>query len=444
MDASREIRRLAVPLILSNLTVPLLGMVDTAVVGHLPEPHHLGAVAIGALTLSVVYFLLGFLRMGTTGLAAQAFGAGDGAELRALLARALLLALVLALVLIALRPLIVQLSIALYGPSERVAAGFSTYVAIRILGAPAALGNLVLLGWLLGLQNARGPLYLLLATNGINIVLDLVFVLGLGWGVAGVAAASVVADAAGLALGLWLAGRELRALGGAWDLARVTAAAPLARLITVNRDIFLRSLCLEAAFVTFAALGARQGEVVLAATAVLLNFQLLAAYGLDGFAYATEAMVGRQIGRRDRPAFRAATRAGLVHALWLALIMALGLAALGPAGIRVMTGLEQVREAAYGFLPYMVASPVVSVWAFLLDGVFIGATRTAEMRNGMLASLALFLGACALLVPPLANHGLWLAFLAFMAARGVWLGVVYVLIERRAGFVARGERYVRP
>jgi MATE family multidrug resistance protein len=421
MSAYREAWRLAWPLILSNLSIPLLGVVDTAVVGHLPSPHYLGAVAIGAVTLNVVYFVFGFLRMGTTGLTAQAFGRGDQAECFGWLARGILLAVLIAAVLGLLAGPLIAAAIRLFEPGARVEGELETYLAIRLLGAPAALVTLVLLGWLLGLQNARGPMLLLISTNGLNMALDLLFVLGFGWAVAGVAWATVAAEYGGLALGLWLVRRSL----AAWSWQAIWRPEAFRRLLVVNRDMFLRSLCLEAAFVTFSALGARQGEVVLAANAVLLNLHLLATYGIDGFAHAAEAMVGRRVGAGDALGLRAAFRANMALALGLSLVLALAFVAFGPAGIRGMTGIEEVRATALAYLPYLIASPLISVWAFLFDGVFIGATRTAEMRNGMAASLLAFWLAAWLLMPLWGNHGLWLAFLLLMSARGLWLGVIY-------------------
>ena len=421
MSAYREAWRLAWPLILSNLSIPLLGVVDTAVVGHLPSPHYLGAVAIGSLVLSVVYFLFGFLRMGTTGLTAQALGRADHAECFGWLARGVVLALLIATLLVSMTGPVIALTAMLFEPGARVEAEIETYLAIRLLGAPAALVTLVLLGWLLGLQNARGPMILLIATNGINIALDLLFVLGFGWAVAGVAWATVCAEYTGLLIGLWLVRRSLPI----WPWRAVWRPESFRRLLVVNRDMFLRSLFLEAAFLAFSALGARQGEIILAANAVLFNLHLLATYGIDGFSHAAEAMVGRRVGAGDAPGFSAAFRANMAWALGLALLLALAVVLFGPAAIRGMTGIEEVREAAYAYLPYLIAAPLVSVWAFLLDGVFIGATRTAEMRNGMALSLVAFGLAAWLLMPPLGNHGLWLAFLVLMSARGLWLGAIY-------------------
>lgn len=424
--ARRECWRLAWPLILANLSVPLLGLVDTAVMGHLPEPHFLAAVALGALVMSVLYFLFGFLRMGTTALVAQALGAGDAVELRAVPARALLVAFAQGLLLLLLAKPILWASGLIFAPSQAVAAGLETYLLIRLLGAPAGLASFVVLGWLLGLQDSRGPLLLMIVTNGINAALTVALVLGLGWGVAGAAAATLVAEYLGLAAGLLLVlwrwrglGLHLPAAAEVWQRARFV------RLLALNRDLFLRSLMLEAVFVAFAALGSRQGEVVLAANAVLLNFFTAAAYGLDGFAHAAEAMVGRAVGARDARAFRAATRAGFTLAGWLALAMTLVFWLAGPALVALLTDIAAVRATALDFLPFAAFLPVVAVWAFLLDGVFFGATRSAELRNAMAAAVLVFAALAAVLPGAYGNTGIWLAFLLFLAARGLLLGAVY-------------------
>jgi MATE family multidrug resistance protein len=435
MHAYRESWRLAWPLILSNLSVPLLGVVDTAVVGHLDAPHYLGAVALGAMVMSVLYWLFGFLRMGTTALTAQAFGAADAAEARSALARALLLAAGLGLVVILVGPLITTLSTRLFAPTAEITPEFHRYLAIRLLGAPAALASMALLGWLLGLQDSRRPLYLMLFTNGVNAVLDLLFVFGLGMTAAGVALATVIAEYAGLTLGLVVVRHSWRGQGGWPGWPRVLVLGRFRRLLAVNRDLFLRSLLLEAVFVAFTALSSRHGELVLAGNAVLLSFFTTAAYGLDGFAHAAEAMVGRTVGARDRPGFRAAVRASFANAAFLALLMTLFFALLGGVGIRLMTGLPDVRAQAMAFLPYAVALPAVSVWAFLYDGMFFGATRTAELRNGMVVALGLFGLLAWLLVPAYGNHGLWLAFLTFLGARAVILALIYRRVGGAAGFV---------
>ena len=435
MNATRESWRLAWPLILSNLSVPILGIVDTAVVGHLDSPRYLGGVALGALVMSVFYWLFGFLRMGTTALTAQAFGAADTVETRAALARAMLLALGLGGVVILAGPVVMLLSERLFAPSAEVAAEFERYLAIRLFGAPAALASMVLLGWLLGLQDSRRPLFLMIVTNGVNALLSVLFVFGFGLATTGVAAATVLAEYAGLALGLFVVRATWRRQGGWPGQGAILVLARFRRLFVVNRDLFLRSLMLEAAFLAFAAIGSRQGEVVLAANAVLMNFFTAAAYGLDGFAHAAEALVGRTVGARDRPGFRAAVRASFANAAVLAVVMTLAFALGGGWGVRLMTGLPEVQAQALAFLPYIVALPLVSVWAFVFDGIYFGATRTAELRNGMAAALALFALTAAILVPALGNHGLWLTFLVFLAGRAVILALIYRRAEAAAPFV---------
>lgn len=438
MSAYRQCWRLAWPLILANLSVPLLGLVDTAVVGHLPGAQHLAAVALGALVMSVLYFLFGFLRMGTTGLVGQALGAGDSNEVRAAPIRALLVAAAIGLSLVGAAPLVLRLADLVFAPGPEVATGLRTYLLIRLLGAPAALGSFVVLGWLMGMQDARGPLLLLVLTNALNAALSVILVLALGLGVGGVALATLIAEYVGLIAGLVLGALRWRALQLRWPEWRLLLRADrFARLLALNRDLFLRSLFLEAAFIAFAALGSRQGEVVLAGNAVLMTLFTTAAYGLDGFAHATEALVARAVGARDVAAFREAVGAGFVLAAALAAAMTALFALGGTALIALLTDLEAVRRAAGTYLPYAALLPAVSVWAFLFDGVFFGATRTRELRNAMALSLLVFAGGAVVLVPAYANHGLWLAFLIFLAARALFLGRTYWRADVGAAF-ARG------
>lgn len=410
-------------------------------VGHLPEPHHLAAVAAGSAAFNVIHFAFVFLRMGTTGLVAQAFGRRDDGGIRDVLLLGGILALGVAVLVIALGPALVPAASRLFATGDQADPALRTYLWVRLLGLPASLLTLVVLGWLLGLQNARGPMLLMIVTNTVNVVLDVVLVVGAGMGAAGVAAATVVAEHAGLALAVLLVRRELRHRGGAFaPLGVLLRSGGFGRMLRVNRDIFVRSAALQVGFLSFAVIGARQGEITLAANAVLLNLQTLAAFGLDGFAHAAEAAVGRAVGARDREGFRRAVRAAGEFAIGLSLALS-ALFLLGGTGIvAAMTTIPEVRETAGRFLLYMVVSPPLSVWAFLFDGIFIGATRTAVMRDGMIVACLVFLASALLLVPPLGNHGLWLAFLLFMGARGLWLGVAYLWIEGRAdGFVgARG------
>ena len=430
---TRSVWRLAVPIILSNLSTPLLGAVDTAVMGHLPDAAYVGAVAVGAMLFSFLYWGFGFLRMGTTGFAAQAFGAGDRDELRATLGRPLLLAGLLGAGLIALQAPIGWAAFRLVEASPQVEGFARAYYQIRIWSAPFALTNYAVLGWLLGTQRARTALLLQVVLNGTNALLDLVFVLGLGWTIAGVAAASLIAEIVAAGLGLAICALLVRREGGRWVWARIADRARLVKLFRVNRDIFLRTLSLIFAFAYFTAKGAEMGETRLAANAILMQLQQFLSFGLDGFAHAAEILAGNAVGAKDRPGFRRACRAASGSALALAGCAALAFWLAGPGIIRLFTDLAEVRATAAAYLPWMVLSPFVSVWPFMLDGIFIGATRTTAMRNAMLASLAIYLAACWTLIPLFDNHGLWAALMIFMAARGLTLGWYFPALERSVG-----------
>ncbi|MDH3966579.1 MAG: MATE family efflux transporter [Rhodospirillales bacterium] len=421
---------LAGPIIVSNLSTPLLGAVDTAVVGHLPDPAYIGGVAVGAVVFNFLYWGFGFLRMGTTGFTAQAFGAGEAEELRASLARPLLLALALGAPLVVVQAPVGWTAFWLFEASDRVEGFARSYYAIRIWSAPAALANYAMLGWLLGTRRAGAVLLLQVVLNGINIVLDLVFVLGLGWGVEGVALASLLAEFGAMGLGLAIVARALKSHGGAWDWARIGSRGHLVVLLRANLDIFVRTLCLLGAFAYFTAQSAKMGDVLLAGNAILLQLQNFTAYGLDGFAHAVEVLAGNALGARSRKAFREAVRVSTLWALGTASLVSGLYLVLGGSVVGLFTDLAAVRAAAETYLPWVVVAPVVSVWSFQLDGIFIGTTRTAEMRNAMLLSLFVYLGACWILVPTLGNHGLWLAFTVLMVARAASLGLLYPRLER--------------
>ena len=435
MDAralNRRVWQLTVPIMFANLSVPLLGAVDTAVMGHLPDAYYLGAVAVGATIVHFIFWGFGFLRMGTAGLAAQAYGARNGLEIRVVLARAGLLGVGLAVALLLLQWPIAQIGLALFEASDQVEDLAETYFFIRIWSAPAVLVNYAIVGWFIGVQNTRAVMILQVFMNGLNIILDLWFVLGLEWDVAGVAAATVIAEFTALALGVLMVRRELRRIPGSWQGMNLRDADKIRQLVAVNRDIFIRTACLMFAFAFFTARGAKLGDNTLAANAVLIQFQQFLSFGLDGFAHAAEALVGGAVGARDRRTLRLAVK---ICGLWAAVIAAaytLVYAAVGPVIIGWLTDLEAVRALSGEFLIWVIISPIISVWSFTLDGVFIGATRTAEMRNGMIISLAIYLAAVFALQPVLGNHGLWLAFTIFMAARAVTLAVVYPNVERAA------------
>ncbi|MDH3665135.1 MAG: MATE family efflux transporter, partial [Alphaproteobacteria bacterium] len=422
--AYKDAWRLAWPLILSNVTVPLLGMVDTAVVGHLPEPHHLGAVALGASSFSALFYTVISLRMGTTGLIAQAFGARDRFALQAGFFRALGLALLIAVLMILMTGPIIAAAGWIFAPTERVGEGMAVYLQIRLLAAPAALANMVILGWLLGVQDAKSPLYLLLLGNGLNMILDVVFVFGLGFEVSGVAWATVIAEYATLLAGGWFVRRRFGPLSPGLSFRVLLDRVAARRLAAVNGDIVLRSLVMQIAFVSLVALGSRQGEAILAANTVLTNMLHLSAFALDGFAFAASTLVGRHIGAGDRRAMRAAVHAALVWSLVFALVITLAFALGGGLLVRLITNIDAVRETAMIYLPYAVAGPAIGAIAFAFDGIYVGATRTREMRNGMVGAVLAFGASAWLLVPPFGNHGLWLAYHAFMITRAVWLSSV--------------------
>ncbi len=425
LPGNRDVWRIAAPMIVSNVSVPLLGMVDTGVTGHLENAAYLGAVAVGGAVFSFLYTGVNFLRMGTTGIAAQAFGARDDETLRNSLGQALVVALVIAASLLLLRGPLAALGIGLVGPEASVAPFAREYIGIRIWSAPATLATYAVMGWFLGLQNARVPLYIVLVTNGTNIALDFLFVLGLGMKVEGVAAASVIAEYTGLAVGLFFVRRELVIHGGHWDIARLTTLREYAAFFAINAHLFVRTMALVFTLAFVTAQGARLGTLVLAANAILMNLQHLLSFALDGLAHAAEALAGRAVGEKSRAALERTVSLTLRWSLGVAAAFSLLYALAGPLFIRVLTDLPEVRETTSAFLPWLVLSPLVSVWSYLYDGVFVGATRAREMRDIMLLSTFLVFLPAWYLLTPLGNHGLWLAFMLFMASRGIGMHVVY-------------------
>ncbi|WKV84580.1 MATE family efflux transporter [Pseudomonas sp. B24_DOA] len=429
----RKVWALAAPMILSNISVPLVALVDSTVIGHLPHAHQLGAVAVGASLYTFLAWAMGFLRMGTTGFAAQAAGRSDGAALRQILLQGLLLALGLAVVLGGLGVPLSGVALHFMQPSAELDQLTRAFFHTRLFGLPAALATYALVGWFLGTQNARAPLAILLSTNLINIVLNLWFVIGLDWGVVGSARASVIAEWSGALLGLWLTRTALRAYPGQiiWSALRVWQS--WRPLLAVNRDIFIRSLALQSVFFLITVQGARLGDATVAANALLLNGLLLTAHALDGLAHAVEALCGHAIGARDRLALR---RSLVVAGGW-SLIASLGFAVLfllaGHLFIEMQTDIQSVRDTAFVYLPYLAVLPLIAVWSYLLDGLFIGATRAREMRNGMLLTVLLLLP-FAWFLQALGNHGLWISFLLFMVLRSVTLGAQALWLKRSDGW----------
>ncbi len=426
----RRVWRIAGPIMLSNVSTPLIGIVDTAVVGHLEHAYYMGAVAIGSVIFSFLFWGFGFLRMGTTGLTAQAKGGADHESVRATLLRALALGAVIGTLLVLLRQPIAGISFGLFEASADVERHAADYLDIRIWGAPAALANYVVLGWLVGLGRTGLVFALQLVLNGVNVVLDLVFVVGFGWGVPGVAAASLIAEIVALAAGLAVILSVSQGLAGRWDVRSLWDPAAIRRLLSVNRDIFIRTLCLVGALAYFKARGAELGDVVLAANAVLLNLFLFLGFALDGYAYAAETLTGERIGAGDNRGFRLAVRASSIWAVGTSVLFTLVYLLAGPLLIDAMTDIDSVRAAARTYLPWAAAMPVLAVWCFQMDGVFVGATWSAAMRNTMIVSTVIYLMAVWTAVPYLGNHGLWLALAIFMSARGATMATVYPGLAR--------------
>lgn len=429
-QTDRDLWRLALPMIFSNITVPLLGLVDTAVIGHLDSPDYLGGVAVGAMATSFLFMLLLFLRMSTTGMAAQAFGAQSPARLARAFIQPLLLALLAGLAILLLRHPLIDLALKVVGGHEAVLLQARRFLEIRWLSAPAALANMVILGWLLGVQYVRAPVILLIVGNLLNIVLDLWLVMGLHWNVRGAAWATVTAEYATLLLGLWLVWRVMQRRGIGWPLLKQGWHGDLRRLLTLNRDIMLRSLLLQLCFASLTIIGARLGSEIVAVNALLMNLLTFTAYALDGFAYAVEAHSGEAFGARNRERLLAVWYAACRQAGMVALGFAAIYALFGMQIVHALTSLPALRQLAQHYLGWQVVLPLAGVWCYLLDGMFVGATRGREMRNSMAVAAAGY-GLTLLALPWLGNHALWLALTVFLALRGAALGWVWHRHQQR-------------
>lgn len=415
----KAVWRIALPMIVSSITAPLLGMVDTAVMGHLDDAVYLAAVAAGATIFSVLFMGLNFLRMGTTGITAQAFGAGDNESIRTALGQPVLTALVLAAGIVALQRPLLDAALWILSPGTDVSRLTQTYFELRVWSAPASLVNYALIGWLIGMQNARGPLAIMLVINLTNVVLDLVFVLLFGMTVDGVALATLIAELCGIAIAVMFVRHELASRPGQWTRSEFMDLVNYRRLFDVNASLFLRTMALMFVFAFITARGARMGDIILATNALLMNFQLFQSHALDGIAYAAEALVGKAVGGRDRAGVRRAVRRTLQWSLIFAVLFCIAYAVAGQLIIALLTSIDNLRISAREFLPWLIISPLISVWSFLYDGVYVGATRTREMMVIMVGSTVLVFLPIWFATSSLGNHGLWLAFTAFMLARGI-------------------------
>ncbi|BCH27249.1 MATE family efflux transporter [Mesorhizobium sp. L-8-3] len=425
---NRMVLAIAVPMTLAYLTTPLIGVVGTAVVGQFGDAALIGGLAAGAIVFDVVFATFNFLRSGTTGLVAQSFGRGDRIEEQAVFWRALAVAAFSGVLLLLLAPAFVLAGTAFLGAEADVNSALETYVLIRFIGAPFALANYVVLGYVLGRGEAAFGLLLQVVLNGTNIILSLYLGLHLGWRIEGVAWAAVAGELAALVFGMALLAVRFRKAGFP-PLGRIAHLGAFGQMMSLNRDIMIRSFVLLGAFALFARQGAQFGTLTLAANAVLMNFFLVAGYFLDGFATAAEQLAGRAIGARDRTAFSAAVRLSAVWGFGLALATTATMLLFGKELVALVTTAPDVRAAAGTYLPWAAFTAVSGVLAFEMDGVFIGATWSRDMRNMMLLSFAVFLAALLTLGAAFGNHGLWGALHLFLLVRGASLLAV---LPRRA------------
>ena len=425
-----RVLKIALPIVLSNATIPILGAVDTGVIGQLGLPAPIGAVGIGAVILSSIYWIFGFLRMGTTGLVSQAHGTGDAVEVSAGLMRALIIAGAAGLTLVALQVPIFWAAFKLAPASDQVEALARDYLQIRIWGAPLTISLYAFTGWLIALERTRSVLVLQVAMNALNVSLDLWFVLGLGHGVQGVASATLLSEICGVALALWLCRAAFAQ--GLWRARAIFDRVKLGVMARVNADIMIRSVLLQASFTTFLFLGAGQGDVTLAANQVLLQFLQITAFALDGFAFSAESLVGQAVGARSVPRLRRAAIATSQWGVGTAVLLGGVFLLAGPMIIDVMTTAPEVRVAARAYLPWIAAAPLIGIASWMFDGIFIGATLTREMRNAMFVSVLIYVAALLLLLPAFGNHGLWAALMVLNATRGFAMARLYPRAEAKA------------
>jgi MATE family multidrug resistance protein len=432
----RKIWGIAWPAILSNISIPLLGLVDTAILGHLDNTIYLGAVAIGAAILSFLYWGFSFLRMGTTGLVAKAYGAGLRQRELEVLLQSAVLALLLSVIVILLHRLWLDLGLYLMEPGPGMAPLAKSYTYIRIYSAPAVLVTYAVVGWFIGRQNTRWPMVIVVITNLTNVLLDLLFIVVLDWKSDGAAWATLCAEYIGGAVAVFAVIRSLEYLPERALLKRLQQWRQYRELLVSNRYLFVRTVCLLFSFAFFTAQSARFGVDQLAANTIMLNLLLLAAYAMDGFAYAAEALSGSAIGARSLPEFYAVVKACGLWSLLTALVLSTLFAAADLLLFPLFTDHESVRHLLREHLPWLALMPLVAMISYLLDGVFIGTAMTSYMMHSMLFSLLLVYFPAWYLLLPLGNHGLWLAFLLFNAARGITLGYYYWALSRQDRWLA--------
>lgn len=426
----RRVWALSWPVVAANVTIPLVGLVDTAVMGRMPDATFVGAVAVGAAVFNALYWIFGFLRMGTTGLSAQAVGAGDGAELQVVALRSAGLAILIGTFAIAVQLPLLALIRWLFDASAQVESLAGTYFLIRIWGAPALMLHMVVLGVLFGMQRMRATLWLSILLNLTNVCLDLLLVLGLDWGVAGVAIATVISEWLAALVGAGLIYRMLKP-DGRPSRQQLWQRSSIVKLIGMSGNLIVRSFFVQLPFFVFTMIGAGLGDLVLAANAIVMQLFMAMAFILDGPAHTAETLCGFAYGARDRRALRDAARYSLIWAVLLAVGLAILIWSAGEVFVAWLTLLPDVRQAANALLPWTAFLPLVAVWAFHLDGVYLGTTQSATLRNCMFISAVCYLGVLWLTLDSLGNLSLWLSMILFMAVRGILLAALYPRIERQ-------------
>lgn len=431
----RLILQIAVPSIISNITVPLLALADTAIAGHLGAASYIGAIAVGGMIFNMIYWLFGFLRMGTGGLTAQAYGGSNPTEALRVLLRSLSVAAIVSALLIALQRPLADTAFSLICTTPEVERQARIYYTLLIGGAPAVLGLYSLTGWFLGMQNARMPMYIAIVQNVVNIGVSLTLVAGFGWKVEGVATGTLVAQYAGFILAGVLWYRHYRHLATRECRQNVYNRNAFGRFFNVNRDIFLRTLCLIAVSTYFTSAGAAQGELTLAGNTLLMQFFILFSYIMDGFAYAGEAIGGRCLGASQRGEFRLLTYRLFQWGGLLTLLFSMAYLSGGEFLLCLLTDSDAVRTSAAHYLPYAIAIPAVSFAAFLYDGLFIGTTSTRYMLWSMACSACVFFLLIAVL--PSGNTSLWLAFLAYLGSRSAVQALLYPKVKARFGHYSK-------
>lgn len=419
---NREILQIALPSIVSNITVPLLGLIDAAIVGHLGAASYIGAIAVGGMLFNIIYWIFGFLRMGTSGMTSQAYGQKDEAETMRILARSMGVGMLIALALIILQYPIERIAFTLMKATPEVERLASLYFRICIWGAPAVLGLYSISGWCIGMQNSRFPMYVAITQNIVNILASLVLVYGFGMKIEGVAIGTLVAQYAGLLMAAWLWTSHFKRLLPYVQLQTLLAKGAIRRFFQVNRDIFFRTLCLVAVTMYFTSAGAAQGEVILAVNTLLMHFFTFFSYIMDGFAYAGEALVGKHLGANDRPALRQMVHQLFVWGIVLSLVFTLVYGIGGKVFLGLITNEQSVITASSAYFYWVLAIPLAGFAAFLYDGIFIGATATRWMLYAMsIATTAFFLIYYGFR-GTMDNHALWLAFITYLALRGIVQG----------------------